>query len=161
MRRTSTTRLAAVAAIAALLAGAPATAAAAPESAHGEKVFELLERSTASTFVDVGSDGLSVGDEFVFTDDQFRGTEKVATGQGLCVLVAVADGGSAQCQVTVSFEDGDLTIQGRIPRILAGGPPEYDVAITGGTGAFATARGTVHIHPLSATESALTYHVLC
>uniref|UniRef100_A0AAU2JLG5 Dirigent protein n=1 Tax=Streptomyces sp. NBC_00049 TaxID=2903617 RepID=A0AAU2JLG5_9ACTN len=47
--------------------------------------------------------------------------------------------------MTYTLPDGQITVQGMVfGHLVAGPPPSFDHAITGGTGRFDRARGSVH-----------------
>ncbi|GAA0663679.1 hypothetical protein GCM10010193_13890 [Kitasatospora atroaurantiaca] len=162
MRPFKVVSLAAATALAAVLAGAPVAVAAPAHGGHGhgggEKVFELTTRTTQDTHLDADKDGLpSPGDEDIFTEDVFRDGKKVGTDGGVCTILRTDNGGVAQCLVTLSLEEGQITTQGLVTNILADAPGEFDIAITGGTGAFSKARG--HLHGSNVTEAGATLEV--
>jgi hypothetical protein len=66
-------------------------------------------------------------------------------------------GTSWECAWTVSLANGQITVEG--PFLDAG---DSTLAITGGTGAYSKARGTMDLHARDAARSAydFTYHVL-
>ncbi|MEV6978565.1 hypothetical protein [Kitasatospora sp. NPDC093806] len=144
-------------ALAVLLGGGPATAAAADH--HGEAVFTLVSQATGETVVDLDGNGFSPGDYVVFTDDLFRDGVRVGSDAGSCTLIDVADGGTSLCVVTVHLERGDLTAQALTRGILAGGPDSFVAAITGGTGAFVDAGGEVIGTRVGLSSAELEFHV--
>ncbi|MFJ3338002.1 hypothetical protein [Streptomyces sp. NPDC086766] len=86
------------------------------------------------------------GDRTVFRSDLFDqyGNQVGDTG-GTCVTTRVDNGGAEECVVNYNLPGGQLTVQGMVFGILnPGPPPSFDNAITGGTGVFDRARGSVH-----------------
>ena len=61
----------------------------------------------------------------------------------------------SQCVGTASFHKGQITIQG----LLSGEPEESQFPITGGTGAFEGAGGTLVVKELSDTQELLTFYL--
>ena len=92
-------------------------------------------RTHKAGVVDLGRPGDSPGDIFVFDqpllDDQ---NNNIGTNSGICVRTRI--GHSLQCQWTLSMENGSIQVAGR----------EFDrgasdIAIVGGTGAYAHITG--------------------
>jgi hypothetical protein len=61
------------------------------------------------------------------------------------------------CFVAVSLPKGQLELQGIGP---AGGTGDFTVAVTGGTGAYANARGTATIKSGANNTGTETFHLL-
>ena len=137
-----------MAALAAALAAAPAYAA---------EQIKVVERPVAETTVDLAAKGDSVGDMLVFANGVFDAENKtqVGTDQGYCVRTIV--GKSWECFWTLTLKSGQITVEG----------PFFDqgdslFAITGGTGKYAGARGSMKLHPRDATPTGydFTYDLL-
>ena len=135
--------LAAALAVAALaLAG---TASATP--GHHGHTIKLTEAhpDAQPTFVDTGKPGPTVGDVGVFRDDVLRADGSTAgTLRQVCTLVDLVGGpptSTFECVGSLALKDGTLTIAG--PFVPAA--PEQSAAVTGGTGAYAAARGEVTV----------------
>ena len=108
-----------------------------------ERTFALLEASTspAPAFIDLGAPGPSAGDEVVITDGL---TSEDGTPAGefsqVCTLTKPGSSpmnGTFECIGSLALENGTLTIAGP----FSPGAAEQAQAVTGGTGAFRTARG--------------------
>jgi allene oxide cyclase len=143
--------LAAAVALAVTLAAGSTGAA----SSGGGKRIAVFERATTDTLVDLPPAGDSLGDTLTFANEVFdaRTGKKVGTDQGHCVRTVV--GQAFECFWTTFLPRGQITVQG----------PFYDaadstLAITGGTGAYRNARGTMELHARSATEFDLVFHVI-
>jgi allene oxide cyclase len=137
-----------MAALAAALAAAPAYAA---------EQIKVVERPVGETTVDLAAKGDSVGDMLVFANGVFDAENKtqVGTDQGYCVRTIV--GKSWECFWTLTLKSGQITVEG----------PFFDqgdslFAITGGTGKYARARGSMKLHPRDATPTGydFTYDLL-
>lgn len=123
-------------------------------------VIHLIERAHDVTFQDNGTPGPSLGDRLVFTSDLFFVDGQPAGRDGAdCVIVRIdpsappAEQQVVQCVVTVQLNDGEITSQG-----LAQGT-ENTFAVTGGTGAYKTARGEAlvkDIVPLQEADITIT-----
>jgi hypothetical protein len=120
---------------------------------HGDKL-RVLSTNTEEAFVDVGEADFSLGDEFVFTSELTKYGKLVGHTGVVCTITSV-EREESQCVGTASFYKGQITIQG----LLAGEPEEFGFAITGGTGAFEGAEGTLVVRELSDTEELLTFYL--
>ena len=144
--------LAAAAALAVTLAAGSTGAA----SSGGGKRIHVFERATTDTVVDLPPTGEdSLGDTLTFANEVFdaRSGEKVGSDQGQCVRTVVGE--AWECYWTTFLPRGQITVEG----------PFYDaadstLAITGGTGAYRNARGTMDLHARSATEFDFVFHVI-
>ena len=124
-----------------LIAGAAALFAAAPASAAKQTTIHLVEHADTDATTDTGAPGDSAGDVLTFANPVFNAanTKQVASDQGFCVRVVV--GKSYECTWTNILKGGHIVVQG----------PFYDskdstLAITGGTGKYVDARGTMKLH---------------
>ncbi len=91
------------------------------------------------------------GDTFGFSDRESGGD----TGRSWATCTIVGKGG-AVCQVVVSLTKGQIAAQ-FVVMTASNGPPKTAI-ITGGTGAYNAAGGTVDIKALSQTKNVLTFH---
>jgi hypothetical protein len=132
----------------AVVAGFPALA--------GEKI-QLIEHADTDATLDLGAKGDSVGDLLTFANPVYDAANKTQVGsdQGYCVRVIA--GKSWECFWTLRLKDGQITIEG----------PFYDagdsvMAVTGGTGKYAGAKGSMKLHSRDAKGSSydLTYELL-
>ncbi len=132
---------------------------------HGGKVIKLFAVTVQTEHIDLGAQGFSLGDEDVFSDDLFtkKGGTEVGVDGGVCTVVRVIDAktpsGTAQCLVTASLPGGQITTQGLFT-FTDQPPAPFQLAITGGTGAYKNARGQVTVELLSETEANYTLEVL-
>jgi hypothetical protein len=133
-----------------------------PSHDRGTKVFTIFTVTVQSQFLDLGPQGLSLGDQSIFADDVYdkKGGAKIGSDGVVCTVVRVTDpatgSGTAQCVATVSLPDGQLTIQGLVSFTGEELPAPFQQAITGGTGAYANARGQITVEELSETEANIT-----
>jgi hypothetical protein len=132
----------------AVVAGFPALA--------GEKI-QLIEHADTDATLDLGAKGDSVGDLLTFANPVYDAANRTQVGsdQGYCVRVIA--GKSWECFWTLRLKDGQITIEG----------PFYDagdsvMAVTGGTGKYAGAKGSMKLHSRDAKGSSydLTYELL-
>ena len=152
-------RIAGLAGVGTLLVIAMVVAATGAASGGGHdhrngKTIRVVERATTDTSIDLGATGDSIGDLLAFGNELYdrRNQTKVGTSQGSCVRTVV--GKSFECTWTNSLAKGQITVQG--PFLDAG---DSVLAITGGTGAYRKARGTMDLHARSATEFEFTFHL--
>lgn len=164
------TKLIIAAALAVLLAAAGATLAFANgdgsgDDDNGAKVITLFTRTDQEHIVDVAPDGLSLGDQIVFSDvvSETRGGAPTGSTGVACTIVNVGkDGKTAAnlCDATLSVSAGQIAVQGLVTITEGTMTPPFDLAVVGGTGEFEGAGGHVTVEDLSETESKLTFHLL-
>jgi allene oxide cyclase len=116
----------------------------------------VVERALTDTVVDTGPSGDSRGDLLAFANPIYGAHNKTRIGhdQGSCIRTVV--GKAWECSWTVTLPKGSLVVQG----------PFYDtrdsvLAITGGTGRWARARGQMGLHARNAQGSSykFSYHI--
>jgi len=141
--------LAALIALAAVLA--PAAISGDGHGDHrGFKVIKLTSTVAQEADIDVAPlEQFNVGDGSAFSDDVWKDGEKIGDDGGQCTIVRI-DGTVAvvNCVATFRLPGGQLTVQGLITFDETQSEEQpFTVAITGGTGQFATAHGEVYIAP--------------
>ncbi|HWJ33845.1 MAG TPA: allene oxide cyclase family protein [Steroidobacteraceae bacterium] len=140
------------AASAALLTAALATA-----PAFAAEQIKVVERPVGETTVDLTAKGDSVGDMLVFANGVFDAANKtqVGTDQGYCIRTIV--GKSWECFWTLILKGGQITVEG--PFLDEG---DSLLVVTGGTGKYAGAKGSMKLHPRDATPTGydFTYDLL-
>jgi hypothetical protein len=126
--------------LAALALGAALLAAPAADAARRQKI-SVVEHANTDATTDTGAPGDSPGDILTFANPVFNhaNTKQVGSDQGFCIRLVV--GRSYECTWTNFLKGGQIVVQG----------PFYDtkdstLAITGGTGRYATARGSMKLH---------------
>lgn len=121
-----------------LLAGAILTAGAASASAD---TLKLVERATTDAVADTGASGDSAGDILTFANEIYDAgnATKLGDDNGWCIRTVV--GKAWECFWTLSLADGQITVEG--PFLDAG---DSVLAITGGTGKYAGAKGEMKLH---------------
>jgi len=146
-----TTALAAAATFGAFAAIGLSTQALAAEQ------IKVVERPVGETTVDLTGKGDSVGDLLVFANGVFDAANKtqIGTDQGYCVRTIV--GKSWECFWTITLKAGQITVEG--PFLDEG---DSLMAVTGGTGKYAGAKGSMKLHPRDATPTGydFTYDLL-
>jgi Allene oxide cyclase len=102
----------------------------------------VVEHATTDKVAEVGKKGDSPGDLLTFHNKVYDGTDTTVVGndQGFCTRIS-PNQGSWECIYTTFLNDGSITVE----------TPFYDAkdsvgAITGGTGAYASASGTIDLH---------------
>lgn len=117
----------------------------------------VVERPVGETTVDLTAKGDSVGDMLVFANGVFDAANKtqVGTDQGYCVRTVV--GKSWECFWTLILKAGQITVEG--PFLDEG---DSLLVVTGGTGKYAGAKGSLKLHPRDATPTGydFTYDLL-
>jgi hypothetical protein len=105
------------------------------------ETLTLVERATTDAVIDTGAAGDSSGDLLTFANEIFDkdNAAKVGSDSGWCIRVA--PGKSWECFWTLMLADGQITVEG--PFLDAG---DSVLAVTGGTGKYAGARGEMALH---------------
>ncbi|MCI0633131.1 MAG: Allene oxide cyclase [Actinobacteria bacterium] len=100
----------------------------------------VIEHATTDTVVDLTANGDSTGDLLTFHNELFdaTNTEVVGSSHGDCVRIEV--GVSWECRWINTLEDGSITVEGAF---FDDSPSAF--AITGGTGVFRGARGSMRL----------------
>jgi allene oxide cyclase len=146
--RTATLAAACLVAVPAALVTAPAFAA---------EQIKVVERPVGETTVDLTAKGDSVGDMLVFANGVYDAANKtqVGTDQGYCVRTIV--GKSWECFWTLTLKTGQITVEG--PFLDEG---DSLLVVTGGTGKYVGAKGSLKLHPRDATPTGydFTYELL-
>ena len=124
---------------AALLAALPAMAA---------EQISVVERPVGETTIHRNGDRDTVGDLLVFANKVYDAADKLEVGsdQGYCVRTVA--GKSWECFWTLILKAGQITVEG--PFMDSG---DSRLAVTGGTGKYAGARGSLKLHPRDATPT--------
>ena len=128
------------------LCGATALLAALPAMA-AERI-SVVERPVGETTIHRSGDRDLVGDQLVFANKVYDAANKVEIGsdQGYCVRTVA--GKSWECFWTLVLKAGQITVEG--PFMDSG---DSLFAVTGGTGKYAGARGSMKLHPRDATPT--------
>src|SRR3979411_3024310 len=138
-----------------IVAGVLAVLGAVPTLAGGK--IQLIEHGDTDATLDLGVKGDSGGALLTFANPVYDAANKTAVGsdQGYCVRVIA--GKSWECFWTLRLKEGQITIEG----------PFYDagdsvMAVTGGTGKYVGAKGSMKLHSRDAKGSSydLTYELL-
>src|SRR6202451_1274200 len=113
--------------------------------AFAAEQIKLVERPVGETTLDLGAKGDSIGDMLVFANGVFDSANKtqLGTDQGYSVRTIV--GKSWECFWTLTLKAGQITVEG--PFMDEG---DSLFAVTGGTGKYAGARGSMKLHPRDA-----------
>ena len=135
------------------------------QTAAADAALTLFEHDTQSTEIDLGDPGHGPGDQFLFAGDVFdhAGGTNIGHVAGQCTtLSGDATSGDAFCHGTFVLEGGQLAVQGLdTGGVFDAGQPGA-VAIVGGTGIYANARGdgTIQISPDAPTDSTFVLNVV-
>jgi allene oxide cyclase len=116
--------------------------------------IRVVERAITDTVTDTGGAGDTAGDLLTFANPIYQNGAQIGRDQGDCIRIDPA-GGSWECRWVTYVGGGGIAVEG----------PFYDakdstLAITGGTGRFQNARGTMRLHALSATRFQFTFSVI-
>jgi allene oxide cyclase len=134
------------------IAAACGLIAAGPAAAEAPQELKMIEHATTDAVTDTGATGDSAGDILTFANEVFDAGDKnkIGTDQGICFRTVV--GKSWECFWTLALEKGQLTVEG----------PFYDtgdsvLAITGGTGEYAGARGEMALSAIGTEGKAYNF----
>jgi len=142
-----------------LALGAAALFAGCGSSGSDTTTLHVIEHAKTDTLQHIGpaSEKDSIGDVLGFANPLYDSSNqnKVGTDNGQCIRTA--PGVAFECIWTASLSGGQLTVEG----------PFYDakdstLAITGGTGTYDQARGSMVLHARNAqgTEYDFTYSII-
>lgn len=125
-------------------------AAAAPLWA-AEKLV-LVERAVGETPIDMPPKGDSVGDAVVIANPVFDADDRTQVGrdQGYCVRTIV--GKQYECFWTLILSSGQITVEGPVSD-----SGDSTLAVTGGTGKYLGAKGSLRIHARDAKQTAYVF----
>jgi Allene oxide cyclase len=142
--------LVAVAGLATLAVAGGAVATSAPSSV---KKIHVIEHATTDTVIDIGDHGDSTGDLLTFHNRLYDSTNMKVVGrdQGECIRIDPAQG-TWECRWTNILEGGSITVEGPFSDLH-----DTVIAITGGTGRYATAEGEAK---LSARQGGAEYDII-
>ena len=151
MKHARATAMAASFAAAALVSGICASSGGA---SSGVASLRFYERPGPTTIVDNAPKGKKAGrgDLILYANPVFdrQGTQ-VGTDHGVCTVLSV---GQSQCDATLVLPKGQIVTHG------VGARTSFEVAVLGGTGAYAGARGTMTAHPIKDGASTILISLL-
>jgi hypothetical protein len=150
-------RVGAATAVVALALGATAIWANSAAAITKPQTLSYTTRLTKLTEVPVSgqtSHAPQPGDYVVITDEYLKNGKVVGTDLVHCILITTK---ASLCFGAVSLPKGQLELQGIGP---AGGTGNFTIAVTGGTGAYANARGTATIVSGANNTGTETFHLL-
>jgi hypothetical protein len=119
------------------------------------RTIRVLATITEASFLDLGAQGDSLGDQIVFSNKLTQDGKQVGHEGAVCIKISV-ERNEAQCNATFVFPDGQITGQALV---TYGSLAPYFAAITGGTGKYDDAKGEVQIRPVSATSGIHIFHL--
>jgi allene oxide cyclase len=107
--------------------------------------IHLVEHATSDATAHIAKGADNRGDILTFANDVFDAANKTKVGsdQGFCTRIVA--GKSFECLWTLSLAGGQITVEG--PFLDAG---DSVLAITGGTGKYAGAKGEMKLHSRNA-----------
>lgn len=116
--------------------------------AANQRVIKLVARPIRREVYKNGVAEVNLGDRSVFTHALYLDDEPVGFDGGVCTVVRTEDDAPhILCNVSMNLPDGVISFQTFVREVFP--PPPFYASITGGTGAFAGARGEMHIDPAS------------
>ena len=133
--------------LAAVLASALTAGAMALGSGSGGIVspikIHVVEHPVTDQVIDIGAPGDSPGDQLPFANPIFdaKNHRQVGSDEGNCVRASTVQG-RWECMWTTFLHKGQITVEGPFRDKF----PTTVLAVTGGTGAYANARGQMVLH---------------
>ena len=117
----------------------------------------VVERATTDLVIDLGVKGDSLGDQLAFGNELYDETNATMAGRDQGNCFRTNPGMSWECTWTNILADGSIVVQGPFYDDLR----DSELAITGGTGAYASAEGTMTLHSRDAagTELDFVFHL--
>ncbi len=140
MRRTTMVGAMALAMALSLSGGLLVGAAAQGESPAPD--ITVVEHAATDLVIDLGVTGDSLGDLLMFGNDLYDATDTTVVGRDEGTCFRTNPGLSYECTWTNILADGSIVVQGPFYDDLR----DSDLAITGGTGAYSSAEGTMTLH---------------
>jgi hypothetical protein len=129
------------------------------------RIIDLTAKTVQESDIDLGAEGFSLGDRFVFSDDVFRDDGPVGMLGGECTAVRILpqplapeqepESVTVNCVVTLELPRGQVTVQGLITFSQETEGQPFTLAVTGGTGAYRTARGEAQVTETSDVDSSI------
>jgi hypothetical protein len=123
-----------------------------PVEALAAEHMEFVEHALTDATLDLGAKGDSAGDLLTWSNPLFDAANKTQIGsdQGYCVRIEV--GKTWECSWTNLLKDGQITVSGVF----------YDdkdslLSVTGGTGKYVGAKGTLKLHSRDPKSTAYTF----
>jgi allene oxide cyclase len=123
-----------------------------PLASSGAERLQVVEHASTDVTVDIGAKGDSTGDLLTFSNPIFDAANQsqVGSNQGYCVRIVPAR--SWECSFTVILKSGQIVIAGPY---LDG--KDSIMGVTGGTGKYAGAKGSMALHARDAEGSTFDF----
>ena len=148
---------AAVSAVIVLVASIVAGANTSAPRLHQARTIRVIEHATTDTFVDIGKEGPSPGDQLTFRNKLYDASDTSIVGhdQGGCVLVSPALG-RWQCSWTNFLRGGQINVEGPFFETS-----DTVLAVNGGTGTFQNVRGEMELRSRAGgTKFLFVFHLI-
>ncbi len=132
-------------------------AASASSQLTAPTTITVVEHSEHDTVIDVGKKGDSTGDILTFHNAVYDATDTAKAGknQGQCVRERPR-AGTWECWWTTSLRDGQITVEGPFSDT-----EDTVFAVTGGTGLYANARGSMNVKAIhGGAKYRQTFHLI-
>lgn len=143
-------------AVGATLAAGVVTAASGSSQASKATTIHVVERATTDAVTNGDAQADKLGNVLTFANKVYDSANKrrVGSDQGYCIRTVV--GKTWECNWTTFLKPGSLTVEGKFSD-----SGNTVVAITGGTGAYASARGEMDLkyRNKQGTELDFVFHV--
>ena len=114
--------------------------------------LRFVERAEHETVLHRGSAADALGDLIVFANPLYDAANRKAAGMSRGSCIRVETGKSWECTFTLALADGSLEVSGSYAD-----EGDSDLAVIGGTGRHAGARGTLRLHPRDAAHDSYDF----
>jgi hypothetical protein len=144
--------------LAALVAMLAAAAVAGGHGSPGHRSLELVGTEVSFNFVDVDpkqaneTDPVTPGDSFLLSETLTKQGKSFGSLYAQCTFITVE---ASQCLATFDLPNGQITVHGT----FVGDTSDFTFAVTGGTGDYTGAGGTVRIQDDQAEGSPALYTI--
>ena len=120
--------------------------------AFGGEKLQLVERPTYEITTHVGKSSDGPGDLSTFSNPVFDAANErqIGTDQGFCIRIV--PGKTSECFFTLITPAGQITLEGTVQD-----SGDSLFTVTGGTGSYAGAKGSMRLHPRDARKSSYDY----
>jgi Allene oxide cyclase barrel like domain len=121
--------------------------------------LHFTDRTQQARIVDAGKHGPHLGSEIVFGDVLYSSGTKVGRLGGSFEWIR-RHPDEYNMVASLTIKSGKITLQGLVRNSSTLPGKSYRVAVTGGTGVYANARGTAEFQVQSASVATLTLHLI-
>jgi hypothetical protein len=128
-------------------------------TASTSQSFKLTAKAVSGTNIDQGKTGFSTGDYEVHADSLWQSGKQIGWDAGTCLTNRVGGHTADQiCTFILHLSHGQIVATG-VVRSTESGPGTFTIAITGGTGRYDDARGSLSVTATDSNTVPMTVNV--